>query len=144
MSTEGFFEESREQSRIKSAIVAKYFSAWATVILSRMRLRPKRIAYVDLFAGPGRYDDGTTSTPILVLETALNAPALAEALVTVFNDKDEAHCRSLETAIAGIPGIDDLRHKPIVRNDEVGDRIVGAFEAARLVPTLCFIDPWGY
>ena len=30
-----------------------------------------RIAYIDLFAGPGRYEDGTLSTPLLVLKAAI-------------------------------------------------------------------------
>ena len=61
-----FFEESREQSQIKARIVAKYFWAWANVIIGATRAQT-HIAYVDLFSGPGRYEDGTLSTPLLVL-----------------------------------------------------------------------------
>jgi len=54
-----FFDESREQSQIKARIVTKYFWAWAKVISPSTRARGNRIAYIDLFAGPGRYEDGT-------------------------------------------------------------------------------------
>jgi len=64
-----FFEESREQSQVKATIVAKYFWAWAKVILPTAKKQGGRIAYIDLFAGPGRYKDGTSSTPLKVLET---------------------------------------------------------------------------
>lgn len=58
-----FFEESQEQSQIKSRIVAKYFWAWARVIIPTAKTHGERIAYIDLFAGPGRYLDGTLSNP---------------------------------------------------------------------------------
>lgn len=74
MSTQEFFSESREQSEIKSRIVTKYFWAWAKVIIPSARIHGNRIAYVDLFAGPGRYEDGTPSTPLMVLEKAIADP----------------------------------------------------------------------
>lgn len=74
----GFFEESKEQSFVKSAIVSKYFWAWAKVIMSQVKRGGKKIAYVDLFAGPGRHKDGTKSTPLLVLEQAIADPDMAK------------------------------------------------------------------
>lgn len=144
MSTSNFFDDPREQSTVKAAIVAKYFWAWAKVIMSSQNRANDRIAYIDLFAGPGRYEDGTKSTPILVLETAIQDPKMRERLITIFNDKDDNNSRSLETAIAEIPDINQLRFKPKVQNHEVGDHIVKQFESMRLVPTLFFVDPWGY
>lgn len=141
MST-SFFEEQKEQSEVKAAIVASYFWAWAKVIMPRAR--DGRIAYIDLFAGPGRYKDGASSTPLLILQRAIADPAMRDMLVTVFNDKDEAHARSLEAAIKAIPGVESLKHRPVVNNEEVGEEIVKMFEQTHLVPTLCFVDPWGY
>lgn len=80
----GFFEEQREQSLIKSRIVSKYFSAWANVILATQKRYPQHaqsMAYVDLFAGLGRYNDQSKSTPILVLETILNNPELSNRVI---------------------------------------------------------------
>ncbi|HID72743.1 TPA: three-Cys-motif partner protein TcmP, partial [Candidatus Micrarchaeota archaeon] len=143
-----FFEESREQSLIKATIVAKYFWAWAKVIIGAMRKYPElsrdKIAYVDLFAGPGRYKDGSASTPIRVLEKAVEEPDIRERLVTIFNDKDEENRHSLEAEIKRIPNLHLLKHQPQVLNEEVGDKIVQNLEQAKLVPTLCFVDPWGY
>ena len=140
-----FFDQSTDQSRVKAAIVANYFWAWAKVIISVAKNgRDRRIAYIDLFAGPGRYTDGTLSTPLLILERAIADPDLREMLVTVFNDCNSDHSRTLETAIAALPGIETLRYKPCVQNYEVGDDIVKQFEQRSLVPTLFFVDPWGY
>lgn len=140
-----FFDQSTDQSRVKAAIVANYFWAWAKVIISvAKKSRDRRIAYIDLFAGPGRYTDGTLSTPLRILESAIGDPDMREMLVTVFNDRNSDHSRTLETAIASLPGIDTLRHKPRVNNYEVGDEIVKQFEQMSLIPTLFFVDPWGY
>ncbi len=148
MTENTFFDETREQSQIKAIIVSKYFWAWAKVIIGGMRRSPDResdaIAYVDLFAGPGRYKDGAVSTPLLVLEKAINDPDIRERLVTVFNDKDAASVRSLETEINTIPNLHLLKHRPQVMNEEVGNNIARDLEQTRLVPTLCFVDPWGY
>jgi three-Cys-motif partner protein len=141
-----FFDEQKEQSQVKTAIVAKYFTAWAKVITGyqiRQGEKP-RIAYIDLFAGPGRYKDGTKSTPVFILEQAIEDPLLRKSLVTMFNDKDEANSNSLEEAIKEISGIEKLKHEPDVYTEEVGDEIVKMFEEMNLIPTLMFVDPWGY
>lgn len=72
MSNNSFFDEPKEQSLIKARIVEKYFWAWAKVITPTAKKAANKIAYIDLFAGPGRYKDGSKSTPIKVLETAIS------------------------------------------------------------------------
>jgi three-Cys-motif partner protein len=140
-----FFDETMEQSTIKAKIVSDYFWAWAKVIIpTAKKSRRNRIAYIDLFAGPGRYKDGTKSTPLLVLQKAIQDHDMCEMLVTVFNDKNEDHSYSLQQSINALPGIEKLKYKPTVRNYEVGNEVVAIFSQMRLVPTLFFVDPWGY
>ena len=137
-----FFDESTEQSQIKAKIVSDYFFAWAKII-TRVQ-RSNRIAYIDLFAGPGRYKDGTISTPLLILQRGITDPNISQRLVTLFNDRDLNSSRSLEAAIKGLPGIETLKYPPRVMNQEIGTEIVRQFEEKRFVPTLFFVDPWGY
>ncbi|NEP00640.1 MAG: three-Cys-motif partner protein TcmP [Symploca sp. SIO2E9] len=144
MSDSSFFDESREQSLVKAEIVAKYFWAWAKVIIPQAKKGQTNIAYVDLFSGPGRYKDGSKSTPLLILERAIDEPDMREMLVTVFNDKDSDNTQSLRHAIESLPNVDSLRNKPLVLNNEVGEEIVQQLEQNNLIPTLFFIDPWGY
>ena len=148
MSPDSFFSEQTEQSLVKATIVSKYFDVWANVIISAQKRYPGRssekIAYIDLFAGPGRYDDGTLSTPIKILKNAVEKPDIHDRLVTLFNDKDEEKSRSLEKAIRELPGVETLKYKPQVKNEEVGEEIVKMFEKMSLIPTLFFVDPWGY
>jgi three-Cys-motif partner protein len=145
--TSNFFQEQKEQSLVKSTIVAKYFDVWANVIISTQKRFPQhaqKIAYIDLFAGPGRYKDETQSTPLKVLTNAIEKPDLRERLVAIFNDKDEDYSQALEKTISEIPDIDSLKYKPVVHNQEVGEKIVKMFESMNLIPTLFFVDPWGY
>jgi three-Cys-motif partner protein len=150
MSNQSFFEERKEQSIIKSKIVEKYFWAWSKIIIPRLKQRERErreeqnLAYIDLFAGPGRYKDGSESTPLQILETALQDADLRDRLLTIFNDLDSNNTNSLQTCIESIPNIERLRHKSIVRNQEIGESIIREFESMQSVPTLFFIDPWGY
>ena len=142
-----FFDESREQSAIKTTIVERYFDAWAAIIIGAQKARPsrpQRLAYVDLFAGPGRYKDGAVSTPLRILQRALDRPDYRERLITVFNDKNEDNARTLERSIQGLPRIEELQNQPIIWNEEVGDKIAAQFREISTVPILAFIDPWGY
>jgi three-Cys-motif partner protein len=147
MSTDKFFEESREQSVVKATIIEKYFDAWASIIIGTQKAHPAKaqtLAYVDLFAGAGRYKDGAASTPLKVLQRAISKPDYCERLITIFNDKDEEHARVLEAAIKELPGIERLKNPPVVWNEEVGGQIAQHFQGIRTVPILAFIDPWGY
>lgn len=147
MSTAKFFDKQSEQSLVKSTIVAKYFDVWANVIICTQKRNPQheqRIAYIDLFAGPGRYKDGALSTPIKILKKAIDKEDLRNRLVTIFNDKDESNTYELEKAIKEIDGIETLKYEPQIWNQEVGENIVAEFEEKSFIPTLFFVDPWGY
>ena len=144
MPNDNFFDEATEQSEVKVSIVAKYFWAWAKVIIPTVKPAGGTIAYVDLFCGPGRYNDGTKSTPLLVLEKAINDADMREMLITVFNDKDAGKQRSLQQAIRELPGIETLKHPPQVVSEEIGGEIAKIFDQISGVPTLFFVDPWGY
>lgn len=142
-----WFQEQREQSLIKARIVSKYFKQWAGVMLGTIKKydrQAQKLAYIDLFAGPGRYDDQSKSTPILVLETILANPELSSRMVTLFNDKEYENIESLKATVAQLPNIGRLQYKPIFFNEEVGDEIAQWFSHQRMVPTFFFVDPWGY
>lgn len=148
MAENNFFDEQKEQSLVKTTIVSKYFDVWANVIISTQKRYPQhaqKIAYIDLFAGPGRFKkNGTQSTPLKILTNAIEKQDLRERLIAIFNDKDEENSKSLEKTISEISGIELLKYAPKVYNHEVGEEIVKMFESMKLVPTLFFVDPWGY
>lgn len=146
MSNDYFFDETSEQSQVKSLIVSKYFWAWAKVIIATAKKykRTPKISYIDLFAGPGRYKDGTKSTPIMILEKAVQDEDLKNSLVTIFNDMNNEYSDSLKSAIDEISGIKELKFQPKIYNEEIDQEVVKQFEDSKLIPTLFFVDPWGY
>ena len=139
-----FFKESKEQSRVKSEIVAKYLWVWSQVMIPSAKKGSKKIGYIDLFAGPGRYEDGTKSTPLLILERAVNDTNMRDMLVTSFNDADHKKIQSLQHAINSIPNIAKLKFQPKVSTEIVQEEMAEEFEQTRLIPCLTFLDPWGY
>lgn len=144
MAGKQFFEDPKEQSIVKATIVKKYFWVWANVIKKTVKSRNDKFAYIDFFAGPGRYEDGTKSTPLLVLEQAIKDADLQKMLVTYLNDKDSNNSQSLKRAIEQLPNIELLKYPPKVTNHEVGEDVVKLFEEKNVIPTLFFVDPWGY
>ncbi len=143
MDMESFFDEQTEASRLKADIVSKYFSGWANVMASQ---RNQRIAYLDLFSGPGRYKDGNASTPLLILGKAINHwnPGVRKKIVLSFNDSDPNNFEKLKHEIERFPDIDKLSFKPETFNLEVEGNIAKDYEEINQIPTLSFIDPWGY
>jgi len=145
--TQNFFDEQSEQSQIKAAIVTDYFWAWANVIIGSQLRYPQhaqKIAYIDLFAGPGRYKDGAASTPLMILEKAVADPKIAQRLVSIFNDEDTNNTATLQKEIDAIAGIEKLTFKPQIYTGEVGGKIVKNFNSMKLIPTFFFVDPFGY
>lgn len=140
MTDKNFFHEQMEQSKVKSEIVCNYFSSWVQI----MKKRTETMAYIDLFSGPGSYQDGSQSTPILILKKAVENPEIGQKLVTIFNDVDPNNNVSLSKAIQSIPHIKNLKYPPRVLNLEVGEEIIKILQREPSRPTLFFIDPWGY
>lgn len=103
-----------------------------------------KIAYIDLYSGPGRYKDGSASTPLLVLEKAIQHPKLSQMLVARLNDQDGNSTNTLETEIAKLPGIENLKFKPEISTSPVGEEMERALKSIRLVPSFTFFDPFGY
>jgi three-Cys-motif partner protein len=141
---EDFFSERADQSEVKARIVSNYFDAWARIIAPRTMLSDGRIAYIDLFAGPGRYEDGSASTPLMVLSKAVASPKLRDAVVSIFNDSDENHTKTLEQEIAHLGDIETLKHKPTVYTGDIDRTAAEYFDRFRMIPTFCFLDPYGY
>lgn len=139
-----FYDKPSESSKVKTRIVKKYFKAWTDIIGPRAIRRNSKIGYVDLFAGPGIYDDGSKSTPVLVLEKAINNEKIRDKLISVFNDGNPEYAQSLENTFGLIAGIESLKNRPIVENIEVGEGWSQIMRRVNAIPTLFFIDPWGY
>jgi three-Cys-motif partner protein len=136
-----FFEEPTQVSRVKTEIVKEYFEAWRKIILKRSK---GKLMYLDLFAGKGKYEDGSESTPIVILKIAMKDSELRSRLITIFNDKNSEYVQQLSENIFSIPSINLLSNKPKILNFEVDEEISRYLESLDFPPTISFIDPFGY
>jgi three-Cys-motif partner protein len=142
--TTEFFTDQTIQSLTKARIVSKYFKPWAKHLGERARKRSETIRYVDLFAGRGCYDDGSSSTPLMILQHVIDTPELHGLFIGLFNDADRDTALALKQSIQGLAGLDKLKHQPTIHCTEINDSVVEWFEAKKYVATLTFIDPFGY
>jgi len=143
-SGDDFFDVQSEASGVKARIISKHFDTWSNIVLKEAIRLGQKIAYIDLYCGPGRYGDGNKSTPLLVLERAIAKPVLAQNLVTIFNDEDAEAIKKLQTEVDSLPGVNSLALKPVLMNSTVGPETEQYFRATSTVPSFTFIDPFGY
>lgn len=147
MATKGgkFFDERTDESEVKARIIEKYFGAWANIVLgTAQRYGDGRIGYIDLYAGPGRYRDGSASTPLLILKKMIEQDKFHGAFYAYFNDGDANHSATLEEEIRALPGVEKLKHKPRVGSGPVDVEAANSFEKMNMIPTFTFFDPFGY
>lgn len=147
MSNNDFFSERSLQSAVKAELVEQYFKSWARIMKNtakKYNRKDNRLAFFDLFCGPGRYEDGTKSVPLAILEHAISEPFLCENLVTFFNDQDDKSVGNLEDEIRRIQNIERLKFSPNVSREEIDENYQDQIEQINLAPSLSFLDPWGY
>lgn len=148
-----FFDQQKANSRIKARIVSEYFPHYCQIIASKHM--PERFGYFDLFAGPGVYEDGQESTPILLARNCHRMEFLRQRLWMVFNDaywseklkeNFEKHFSPTDfgyrphfghSMVGEEPEIDKFLRKSWMKQNQNG-RIYNE------CPSVLFIDPFGY
>jgi len=138
--------ERTPETAAKHQVLRGYLNAWFPI----MGTKNERIALIDGFAGPGRYQGGEPGSPLIMLESLLHHRALstitAEVVFVFIEESVEraAHLRSELEAIARPKNVtvevaEGLFHElvgPLLDDIERKGR--------RLAPTFAFIDPFGY
>lgn len=148
METSIFFERQTISSRVKARIVAEYFPQYALIISTKHK--PCKIGYYDLFAGPGKYEDGNPSTPILLARNCASNEFLRNKVWMVFNDKE--YCEALKQNFTAEFPEGTFAKKIHFRDREVGecqginDFLVKStmVNGKNECPAVLFIDPFGY
>lgn len=148
-----FFDQQKANSRIKAMIVSEYFPHYCQIIASKHM--PERFGYFDLFSGPGVYEDGQESTPILLARNCYGMDFLRQRLWLVFNDarwseklKKNFSERFSDNAfgyrphfghsmVGEEPEIDKFLRKSWMKQSQNG-------KIYNECPSVLFIDPFGY
>jgi three-Cys-motif partner protein len=139
-------------TKAKHAILRRYLNAWLPI----MATWNGRIVFIDGFAGPGRYADGSPGSPIIAIKCLLDHPQFKtrppkSGVTMLFIEKEKDRAENLEREI------EDLRAKQpfpewlsidVVCSTFEGamDKLLGYIESkqGQLAPAFAFIDPFGF
>ena len=140
---DSFFETQKEKSRVKTLIVTDFFKAYFPII--HKGFQKTDVWYIDLFCGPGRYDDGTPSTPIKLLDVIneFKNGDVKKHLKIVFNDYDHGYIEKLKKYVSEHPVLPKLTFPPIITNCKASDVDLSEYTRDNK-PIFSFVDPWGY
>ena len=142
MGKNDFFDMPSGANEVKTTIIVNYFKVWASIMLKKSQ--SDRLAYIDLYCGPGTYNEGSKSTPVQIIEAAMNIPTLCNCLRSYFNDKNVDHINSLRNTLEKIPSFENFKKNVFTNCLEVNEELTKEFEKLTLIPSFVFIDPWGY
>ena len=135
----------RMHTAYKHKILRKYLPAWMQIL----RSTNPQIAYVDCYAGPGLYPDGTKGSPLIALEIA---GAISDkygcTVWCIFNDNDSATAGLLRDCIETRSECKQVLVVPSVADaNDLIDHILNDGRFAKngmlQMPMFFFIDPFG-
>ncbi len=135
---EDFFQAPTEASRRKLQIATGYFDSYMNVLA-----RNRDVGYADLFAGPGRYENGEKSVPVVICERVAANERLRRFVRLWFNEGDPELNSKLKRNIAAVEGISSLAHAPTITKIVISKTLAPRMERLS-IPTFVFADPCGY
>jgi three-Cys-motif partner protein len=131
----------------KHQILRLYVQAWAP-ILSQGNF--PHLAFVDGFAGPGRYSNGEEGSPIIAIKAVIEQKRPIKAKVDFhFIELDKRRADHLATEIGGLklsPNITTQIHRGRSFQDAFPEvwNTYSPKSGRRRPPTFVFIDPFGF
>ena len=141
--TYNFFDYPKEKSKIKVYIVTEFFKTYFSIINNSGF--SNKIYYIDLFCGPGIYNDGTRSTPLVLLDIveSFEKDDIRNKLVMLFNDENTEYYNKLKNLVEQHPVYEKLKNPPKLYNKRASEVDLSTLYTNNK-PKFSFIDPWGY
>ena len=133
MSTDNFFANKKEWSKIKDDLLKNYLKLYFSKIL--MTKQP--VCYIDCFAGKGRFDDGELGSPIIALNRS------EEAIEKSNYNSANILCHFIENNYS-----DDLEDNigdknAIIYNGKYEDKIEEILKKCIGRNVFLYVDPYG-
>lgn len=129
----------------KHKILTKYLPAWMQILASSN----PTIAYVDCYAGPGVYPDGSEGSPLKALEIAKEKSKKYGCTIwCFFNDHDAETIKQLQKSLEGQSDYENVQVASSQADaKEFVDRLLSnpsfSHDGQLRVPMFFFIDPFG-
>ncbi|MBP8533701.1 three-Cys-motif partner protein TcmP [Streptomyces sp. MK37H] len=136
-SSSPFFVSKKAAAVLKHEILKQYVVPFASKV---GRYAPDgRVVYLDSYAGPGRYEDGTPGSPALILESAARVAAFRQ-LDCYFVERGRKSFRSLSQLVTEAQELGLAAHALQGRAERHLDSVLNRAEGA---PLFAFLDPFG-
>lgn len=133
-----FFEEKKAAAILKHAILDQYIDPF--VGKTGMRSTDHRVAFIDAYAGEGRYESGAEASPSLLMRKARELSA-SRRLECYFVEDDPEVFAKLEEVVRREGG--GLPVQPQLFPGEAGDHLAHLLTLVNGIPLLLFLDPYG-
>ena len=133
-------------TKAKHEILKRYMQAWMPIM--GMRDLPQ-IAYIDGFAGPGRYSMGEDGSPIIALKAALEQQSRITSTISfLFVEEHRERAATLQAILDELEIPSHFRTK-VFAGETFEQAIEGLLNSLwvdkkNLPPTFAFIDPFGW
>jgi len=127
-----FFEQRREWSKYKHLVLEYYLRPY----LAHVNRRRAPILLVDLFAGPGLYEDGTRGSPLILADAATQYAKRDLGISVLAVEHDNTLFSRLCSSSAQYGSLVDARVSDFL---EVVDEIA---ERAQSTTTFLYVDPF--
>ncbi len=130
-----FFRVKKPWSKVKDTILDKYLDAYLKTIQDRRR----PILLVDGFAGPGRFDDDSEGSPLILLRRMAGTPQHKVRMSALLADSRQGHRGALAANIDGYIKAGAAEH-PLA---DCASAIKRALEVGAQRTLFFYLDPYG-
>lgn len=132
-----FFVSKKAAAVLKHGILKRYIPPWAAKVGSTSR--DKQVAFVDGFAGAGRYKDGTSGSPDLVLDSARNIQSFRNLQCHFVERRSNEFAQLAKVVEEGqSDGLECHAYRGTLKQ-----HLSDLFAATEGIPAFFFIDPFG-
>ena len=133
--SDGFFETRNPQAVLKHGILTRYAYYFAG---RAGQATGGRVAFIDGFAGEGRYEDGSDGSPLLLAAQAERAGLIKRDIKLAFVEPDADRRSRLKVALAEAGVVPDVvLSRPF---ESVVDDLLDRYSDRAI---LIFVDPFG-
>ena len=137
--TNKFHKSKKSAAVLKHAIINSYATPFGSKTGSTSK--DNRVAFIDGYAGPGRYEDGSEGSGAMLLRKAKELAAMARPrkVELHFVEDDEETVAKLR-AVAEAEG-EDVEYT--ITDDDISKHLPVLLDAVRDIPIFVYLDPCG-
>jgi three-Cys-motif partner protein len=128
-----FFQSKKPWSPYKDMILAYYLTPY----LSKVSSLGKPVVVVDCFAGPGRFEDGSDGSPLIISKAIRQIAEKGKKVSAVFIEEKRKYFQRLQESINDYQDICNAKHQSF---EVVAKEIAGM---GRTNTVFVYIDPYG-